>query len=190
MDVFNESCIYADYLSAFLVDPRMDGDMAAAAALENIDTTHCRACFRKNLPPRIESKLVAFEGAKRAQQPGWQWTLNLLQEQASAVSDVIREAGRRQGAAQLNHWHIQQPAQTRELPDDTLAPSNDLASVLTAQLHLMRDIHDQLNAQRASHHPQAAAQRLLDHEGEEQEAHDLHIKITDIMHDPPSAGQN
>jgi hypothetical protein len=36
VDVFNESCIYADYLSAFLGDPRMDGDMAAA--LENIDT--------------------------------------------------------------------------------------------------------------------------------------------------------
>ena len=183
VDVFNESCIYADYLSAFLGDPRMDGDMASA--LENIDTPHRRARFRKHLPPRIESKLAAFEGTQRAQQPGWQWTLSLLQEHASAASDVIREAGVRQGTAQLNH--IQEQAQTHELPDGPLPPSNDLASVLSAQLHLMRDIHAQLNTQRTSHHPQAAAPRLLDHDGEDQEALDLHIKIADIMPNPPSA---
>ena len=71
VDVFNESCIHADYLSAFLGDPRMDGDMASA--LENIDTPHRRARFRKHLPPRIESKLAAFEGEKLKRTVKMRW---------------------------------------------------------------------------------------------------------------------
>lgn len=187
VDVFNESCIYADYLSALLSGQGASGDVAAT--LNNIDVPHRRACFRKHLPPRIEAKLAAFEGSQRAVQPGWHWTLSSLQEHAAAASDVIREAGvRQQGTAQLNHASTDDRAAAAHAAPaaDGLGSGADLASVLNAQLLLMRVIHDQMAATRTSLNLHESAP-LLTLRGGDSEAEELHVKISEIMPNPPSA---
>jgi hypothetical protein len=121
-------------------------------------------------------------------QPGWHWTLSSLQEHATAASDVIREAGvRQQGTVQLNHVRTDDRAAAAHAAPaaDGLGSNTDLASILNAQLLMMRGIHDQMASTRTSLNLHETAP-LLALRGGDSEAEELHVKISEIMPNPPS----
>lgn len=172
VEAFNETCIYADYLSKQRAGIVALGDIAAV--LDGVDTAERRRIFRNALPSSVASKLQAYEAVKRAEDREWSWSLGVLQDHAISVASVLAEAKVRGGQQSATVNHIQ----SHEPPERVGALDPALAHVLNAQLHVMNEIRDHLQM----HGPP----RLTAGDDDPMTIATLHVKISEVMPDPPS----
>ena len=122
----------------------------------------------------MASKLQAYEAVKRAEDREWSWSLGALQDHAISAASVLAEAKIRGGQQSATVNHIQ----AHEPPERVGALDPALAHVLNAQLHVMNEIRDHLQM----HGPP----RLAAGDDDPMTIATLHVKISEVMPDPPS----
>ena len=179
---FNETCIYVDYLSGLISGRFASGDLLSV--LGNVDTSERKGHFRNALPEVINERLLAFETLNRTVDAEWDWSLALMQEHATTAATVLKENALRQlehkpTSTALHHLHDGARAGASGATPP-VAAATATETMLAAALHVMSDLRDMMANGGATPGP------FLAIDDDEPTVIELHLKISEVMKDPPS----